>query len=55
MTNSESLAHTPTLFESLDIMNLSDLSEFNIVSYMYKQIKLLLFLKSLGFLWEFMS
>ena len=39
MSSSEYLAHTPPLFKSLNIMNLADISRFNIALYMFKQIK----------------
>ena len=38
MTNSNYCQHTPPLFKSLNILNLTDLSKFSIGTYMFKQI-----------------
>ena len=46
MTNSESLAHTPTLFESLDIMNLSDIRIQYCVLYVQTNQVIVVFKKS---------
>ena len=39
MTNSEYCEHTPPLFKSLNLLNLTDLSRYNIASYMYTQVR----------------
>ena len=39
MTNSEYCKHTPPLFKSLIIFNLTDLPRYNVASYMYTQVR----------------
>lgn len=38
MSNSDFLQHTPPLFKDMNILQLTDLSNFSIASYMFKQI-----------------
>ena len=38
MSNSDFLQHTPPIFKAKNILQLSDLSNFSIASYMFKQI-----------------